>query len=52
MTTDPDGIAVDDTVDFDSIFSDGNAHVVGADEVDLIANEDPEWRLWRESMSN
>lgn len=52
MSTDRNGIVVDDTVDFDSIFADTIAHVRDDDEVDLIAAEDPEWRAWRETMTN
>jgi hypothetical protein len=51
MTTDRDRIVDGDSVDFDSIFS-NDAHGREDDEVDLIADEDPEWRLWRETMSN
>jgi hypothetical protein len=52
MTNDRDRTYVDDTVDFDSIFSDNPTHVREDDEVDLVADEDREWRLWRETMSN
>jgi hypothetical protein len=52
MTTDRGWKVEDESVDFDSIFTDSVAHVRDDDEVDLIADEDPEWRAWRETMTN
>jgi hypothetical protein len=51
MATDRDWIVVDDTVDFDSIFAGPTAHVREDDKVDLVADEDPEWRAWREMLT-
>ena len=51
MTADSSWLDVDDTVDFDRIFPDLRSRRLEEDEVDLVADEDPDLRAWRETLT-